>query len=747
MLMLGLFLAPQSNAETVSEIWGNKDQKCAHPGTLKATAPRLLFDLTAIPKEAAVYKAELYCEHRGQPLEPLEIYADEKAGGAKPLALLPPWLRSFDVTDAVKRWVKDPEKNKGFETPRTPDFPASRCYLEIRYEGKPSGPLPPAVDKLKAIHRNGQTFLSWQEIPIFRPTPDQIVYVDDFNAADQCVKEPGKDKLGNPRIPGLKLSTLRNLQGEAVRTEEAPGQEMPKQKRVREVPETHYRIYRSAVPITAETFKDAEFAGEADPLNIYNWRMRKILSHGEYYGKHEDPENVIATFCLSDYEGILPGFAFYVHSPSKDDKAYYAITVIQNGVENTSLGEGNSLAQPVDEKLAPAQPVKYFTTVVKFKKNSDKANQYSFLYWIAPPYALLPSNKPKIIDAVVPLDFKEPGPLQICFVEVKPDIPGTMMLSIEQAGELCYNDGQGTLKSYKESKLEYYPERYFMNILKWAFSQWKIDPIRIVGWKGMSLHLAIRHPELFGIFWPDGPEFYSNNFDQKWNPYGNSLASRIGPPEVVKTPDGQPGWEVFNIAWYLKQDPAKDIPFMGCLFSQPKDGNHGAEYGWQDDPKGWAALRDARQPFVAQWGGGNISPVVKKALFGLRWDRSVPAFSNCSLDNNPGNADSCEGEPWGQINGYLLWQYDDILDAPDRWEMTVMLVEDAPAKLCYVDVTPRHCKAFKPKAGDRFSWTNTVLSENKAIQTGELTADAWGLVTLPTAVISKGKNRLTLAKK
>jgi len=243
-----------------------------------------------------------------------------------------------------------------------------------------------------------------------------------------------------------------------------------------------------------------------------------------------------------------------------------------------------------------------------------------------------------------------------------------------------------------------------------------------------------------------GPPFasgYSLDFDQKWNPASRSLAGRLGPHDLVKAPDGGPAWDMFNLCKYLRNNPGKDVPFMGCMFSQPKDGNHGAEYGWQDDPKGLAALRDARQPYAATWGGAGLPREVADAYKRMRWTKTLPAFSNCSLDNNPGTGDPDAGEPWGQINAWLLWDGEDSVDRPGRWEMTVYLVPSCPDERCTVDVTPRHCKAFKPKPGTTVRWTNTPAGGGKATW-GTVKVDKYGLVTLKQTAVTKGKNRIVI---
>ena len=755
-VVLGLHLTPVRGG-VVCERWGGRSKALTHPGMLKVVVsgqtPRAVFDLSAIPKGATVYHASLYGDGRGgQPRQPIDIRAVARldaegkpvaAGG--PLKLEPPWYRSFDATAAVRAWVKDPAANLGFQAVRVGGFDFGSTVLEVLYEGKPSAKIPPQVDGLKVIHHHGQTFLTWRELPLFRPDPSKIVWIDDYADADKAVAGPGTGKMGNPRVPGLRLGTLRvDLQGLKVRTTPGRGQAMPPFERIRALPEIRYRIYRHDKPITAANFAQAACVGEAAPMAIYDWRMLKIYSQGEYYNKHERADNVIGTFCIEDHKGVLPGYDLYVHTPAADGKAYYAVTAMKDGTENTAVSAANSLAKPIAEKVRTPVPLKYYVVNSTLRGKSDKATVYEYLFWATPPFANLPDNRPKHVGIAVAADYKAPGPLLVNLGRAWAEQRGAIMLAVEPAGDLCYIDGRGTLKSYAESKLEYYPEKYFFHVVNWALKQWKVDPARISGVSGLSLHLAIRHPEIFGVFFPNRPNYFENDFDQKWNPASRSLPGRIGPPDLVKAPDGKsPGWDVFDMTWYLAQDPGKDVPFMVCLFTQPKDGNHGAEYGWQDDPKGWAALRDVRQPYVAQWGGGGIAREVRAGLYGLRWDKSVPAFSNGSLDNNPGNGDPDDGEPWGQINGYLFWDYASIVDKPDRWEMTVSLVASSPEDACTVDVTPRHRKAFNPKPGTIVRWTNAPMSGGQAAS-GTAKVDKFGLVTLKRTPVTKGKNRIVI---
>ena len=76
--------------------------------------------------------------------------------------------------------------------------------------------------------------------------------------------------------------------------------------------------------------------------------------------------------------------------------------------------------------------------------------------------------------------------------------------------------------------------------------------------------------------------------------------------------------------------------------------------------------------------------------------------------------------------------------------MTIWVISSCPEDECTVDFTPRHCRIFKPRKGHAFKWTNTALADNKAVQSGQVIADEWGLVTLRGVEIGKGRNRIVI---
>jgi hypothetical protein len=258
----------------------------------------------------------------------------------------------------------------------------------------------------------------------------------------------------------------------------------------------------------------------------------------------------------------------------------------------------------------------------------------------------------------------------------------------------------------------------------------------------MSL-FGMRHPELFAVM---HTVEYTDTYDLFFAPGGSGLESQLG-PRGIRTVDGEDAWDIASIARYVRRHPERDVPFLICCSSTGKDSGHTLEFGWQDEPRGWAALRDARQPFVAWWSLGCGFPAELTAgLNAMKWDGTVPAFSNGSLDNNPGNGDPLDGDYNGAVNGWLLWEEPGCVDEDGRWEMTVYLVPSCMRDECAVDITPRHCRNFKPQKGQKFRWTNTRLSDKKETQSGVVEADAYNRVTVPRAVVTRSKNRIVIER-
>ena len=128
----------------------------------------------------------------------------------------------------------------------------------------------------------------------------------------------------------------------------------------------------------------------------------------------------------------------------------------------------------------------------------------------------------------------------------------------------------------------------------------------------------------------------------------------------------------------------------------------------------------------------------------FRLNQSYPAFSHCSINNDPGSGDSTSGDLHGGFNRYLRWDTATILDTLSRWEMTVSLDSLCPEQSATVDLTPRRLQQFRHHPGDAVTWRNLQLPAGTAIDQGNATVDASGLITIRGARITREANRIVL---
>jgi len=137
-------------------------------------------------------------------------------------------------------------------------------------------------------------------------------------------------------------------------------------------------------------------------------------------------------------------------------------------------------------------------------------------------------------------------------------------------------------------------------------------------------------------------------------------------------------------------------------------------------------------------------------LYRFRSNLSWPAFSHCSSDGNPGDGTAVSGDSLGTINGYLDWD-PALTDSAGTWQVRLMTRSlttlwgplPAPESLI-VHVTPRRTQRFASSPGSQVTWNAVRLSDGATVQTGTVTADEIGLVTIPGVNVYRTGTRLTL---
>ena len=140
-----------------------------------------------------------------------------------------------------------------------------------------------------------------------------------------------------------------------------------------------------------------------------------------------------------------------------------------------------------------------------------------------------------------------------------------------------------------------------------------------------------------------------------------------------------------------------------------------------------------------------------------RNDRSFPAFHDVDhgvlavgVQPDPGDAVlPANGDPWGSWGGWFDWDETSLIDRPRRWAVELGLVQSspfaadvAPTQLATASVTLRRTQEFQPGPGTEVFWGLRRVSTGALLDSGRVTVDAEGLVTIPSLLFGPELLRL-----
>jgi hypothetical protein len=683
-------------------------EPASHPGTMIGTES-VRVDLSAL-KGREVFRAVFRpgrddADAFAGRLEPVTVTLE---GSDQPLPLLPPRFRAFDATAAVKGALVAGKTEIAFRMVSFAGYRPPFNRLEVTCAAKAANPGQRVRD-LAARHQAGRTFLTWKELDA---PPEGELSIQRFRAWRNELRQRPVD--------------------------------------------VRYRVYRSAEPITAATIGRAELVDEIGPHSGFN---------EDYYGVGPDVSQPVLRYVVE--EGKAPveaGTAVYVHAVPMPGKAWYAVSVARGGQED--FAELASLADPVDERPGRGEPVLQRVEKPKSFQYVDAPTLHYFVRWESAPASNVPSRPFDYVVAVPPKAV-EPAPVGLHLHCWGGSLnggygwwynagQGAILIATNQIPYdwwTGYHEAEGTWKSWKEGVVRDTTQERVMAFLDWAGTRWKLDPARVftagnsMGGSGAP-NLAFRRGDRIawsvswvGVHTPAGSPQFRGSYERV---YG-SLAWKL-PYQDGKTA----AFDWFDDAAFARRDPGAETPLV-CFSNGKNDGG----IGWPQARHFWKALQETRRPHVFVWGQGGHgqrallpgpSPGERELGIDVRLDRTLPAFTACSLDGDPGNGEPADGDREGQSNLHLVWEDASSVDEAGRWSMFLRLNARAPKSECTVDVTPRRCRNFRPKPGTAVEW-RSVGSDSKELASGEVRVDAWGLATVPQAPVRRDGVRLTLTVK
>jgi hypothetical protein len=486
-------------------------------------------------------------------------------------------------------------------------------------------------------------------------------------------------------------------------------------------PKRRYRIYRSLSPITSvEDIPEAEWIDEILPGSIWNYTSGDDAIY-PYPIDHLELGNHQMGIYAHQFQGENP------------ETAYYYISHTLNGAEDFSnLSPGGNLTEPVDESPGTGAVIEWKRDTVTdgwyFWADKNPILHY-YVQWESPPYWNLPSRGLNYFvaephpDWAVELPSLEVGPHAWggSYEGAHPWISyydGGILLSqnlIYYNSYTAFHEYAGTLMPWSEGTVQpFFQARTSRFIKDFLVEEFNIDTNRVFihggSMGGAAGHLwGMRSGKFFShilsevgnnipsedpcCVWEFG--YWGAFGDVSWDlPFSNEQMERFG-HEVISPDMDISVWDYYDNTQWLANNIHTETPFIS--FTNSTDD---PAIGWEQAFETAQVVRETKRPHAFFWGANGHNWPLGFVQVPTRLNESVPAFTNCSLDDFLG--DNPDEATEGQWNRYLRWNI--LTDSEFEWEMELFLDSSSPENFCTVDVTPRRLQNFNVEPEGCYVW-------------------------------------------
>ena len=525
------------------------------------------------------------------------------------------------------------------------------------------------------------------------------------------------------------------------------------------------RVYMAAEAIRPATLDNARLlADRVQPHSANDW--------------YEDPELCPKAkgprrgWILDDGASPLdPTGGLFVHTVERDDppRAYFA--VLADGQDANALARGsNSLASPVALQRAPMQAI--------WQLRSPEAEQRRAA--VGNPLAIyLHSHQGRPAGQLTYLVFgdRTMGWREGLAHKFKVSVLRDVVL-VEPYDRVWINRRLGPDETYSAYNRRYknietwhygtndriydpkqkakgtptnYTERLYMWILDWVQATYQTDRQRVYAYGASMgtgvLRLVLGHPGRFALCDVLVP-FVDFAYERGDESNAKRFTACCGSVDLVCS-DGMPLRDRFDLVAFVARMP-RDLPPVIIRL-----GRRDRSVYWRRKPAFIRAMQQQRQALFAGWDNGGHGDAMRRPVEAFpnfrdfRWaiqrlalDHSFPAFTHCSLDQNPGNGDPTDGDIIGFINRGLDW--DAIVDEPTRYRVRILCRHPGAKWPVTVDVTPRRRQRFRPAPGAHVHARNQA-GDQSMIEERTLVVDPAGRITYSGfAITSAQGNTLVL---
>ena len=544
-----------------------------------------------------------------------------------------------------------------------------------------------------------------------------------------------------------------------------------------EVGAASYHVYRHNSPITSDNLGAATLlTGRWGPID----QNTSVNQHGS----NETPNNFVIgdlTRPLRDDQGL------FVHTVQNNEQgaAYYAVTVVESGVENRDIAVGrNASTESVNESVGTPRPVltqsvndgkgRVYTQYMDYAKWNPTLNGYAFNFTVA-----LPDDYRA--DKAYPLrlelhayggtnKFLEVAQYGWQVIQVLPSDPGG------NAGTMhTWWYGHSADHNYKTQGsvprsgiIENFTEQRVIAAVNFVIndSLFNVDRELVhafghsMGASG-ALSLGMRYPSVFAGIYASEPmtnyaadTAFNQEFVQLWGERSANLPIINNGPNNSDIRDygigGSQPTQVWN--WMNHQEQLRRRRADRFAYLMVDHGKADATIPWlsQGQPMP-QVFTDARVGFSAAAVGGQdhtwmAFDSVVKDVFGFSYDDTKAWIYPRSLSfpgiHNASGSGSVQPGPSGddRHNTTMEWStpvnnfHQGIVDSSNRYEISLRSMTTSQT----ADITPRNTNSFRPSSGSQCRWSAISNNDNANIGSGTAAVDGSGLLTIPGVRIVTG---------
>lgn len=623
---------------------------------------------------------------------------------------------------------------------------------------------------------------------IMHGSEDQTVFVEQSIAFDAALQAAGADSMlividgaghGFPRshLARVKPFFDEHLLG-AIATEAEDGSRAVEAVHRygqtfltwHEIDAERFVVYRSAVPL-----RGLEDVVGLEPIAV-------LPSGSAVNARASEVEGTRVRYAIQDGAPVPDGVGLCVVTATTDDTAFYGVAATDPmGQAASWIGGTDAVAETVDVPRPVLQTREVESEYVRMR----------FAHW-APhedtACAKALCNRPgQTFNFVVREPLAATTPTAALFVlhggggsygnaAIFPQHRGLLIVSPESIipgrpdgvdrtwdAWYGYNENVGTGRPLDEGVNVDYTVRRLRWMVEWILEAFSTVDVNRVFLRGSSMggvgavFSAIMLRDVFAGGVAIVPRFDYGAADVAHESLA-TFAVRWGTPrENLPSTDGIGVYDRLDAGYLASSHPEWDFAPVFAF-----NGRNDTAVGWSEKipfydameatRHGWAFYWDLRghgqAPHPRAWReSGWEEDVFDWMIETIRLDQSYPAFSHCSLDDDPGDGDPEDGDGVGTINGFLLWDPGTIEDTERQWSAVLRLRSEAPAASCTVDVTPRRLQELQVEPGCLFDYRVRRESTGATVASGTMRADADGLLVIPAVPVETAGTRLVVRPK